>query len=173
MLATADTAQLERSRRARAGSSPPVDAAPPLPAATGEIAPAPPREPSAATTTPRDSEPSILVSDLASVHAAVAASLDKPIAPPPSDAATPAREHVVAEVRKDAVAFSETEEAFFRRAEPTHPIPIAKPESFDDLDEGYEPPKFWDRVFGRRRKRPSSTSLPPIKPTTAKPPSKK
>jgi hypothetical protein len=24
-------------------------------------------------------------------------------------------------------------------------------ESFDDLDDGYEPPKFWDRVFGRKK----------------------
>ena len=58
------------------------------------------------------------------------------------------------------------------RAEHTAPIPTAKPESFDDLDEGYEPPKFWDRVFGRRRKRPSSTSLPPVKPAQKPTPKK-
>jgi hypothetical protein len=52
-------------------------------------------------------------------------------------------------VRRDAVAFSDDEEAFFRGAERTSPAP--KVETFDDLDEGYQPPGFWDRVFGRKK----------------------
>ncbi|HET9989489.1 MAG TPA: hypothetical protein VFQ65_13250, partial [Kofleriaceae bacterium] len=61
---------------------------------------------------------------------------------------------LVSEVRKDAVEFTQEEEAFFNASETkghTHAVP--KLESFDDLDEGYEPPKFWDRVFGRKKPR--------------------
>jgi len=64
------------------------------------------------------------------------------------------KEMLVSEVRKDAVAFTQEEEAFFSAHETkaqTHAV--AKVESFDDLDEGYEPPKFWERVFGRKKKR--------------------
>lgn len=153
MIALPDSAETTRAREARAAN--PVPEVPPLPDATGEIArPTPMPAPEAAA----PAEPSILVSDLAAAHAAVAAVLGAPPPPaaPPGDAATPARELAVAEVRRDAVAFSETEEAFFKRADHTgaHLLQV-KPESFDDLDEGYEPPKFWDRVFGRRQRRPS------------------
>jgi hypothetical protein len=133
---------------------------------TGEIAPravAP-----APASAPTSDEPSILVSDLAAAHVAATAALAKAdLPPPPSNAASASREREIAEVRKDAVAFSDAEEAFFKRADqpsPTHQV--TKLESFEDLDEGYEPPKFWDRVFGRR-KRPSSTGIP--MPNTTKP----
>ena len=96
-----------------------------------------------------DGEPAELREDLAAARAAISAAflkIDK--TPPPGDSASPAREREVAEVRKDAVAFSDAEEAFFKRADHA-PRPV-KTESFDDLDEGYEPTKFWDRVFGRK-----------------------
>ncbi len=92
-----------------------------------------------------------LVGDLAALHGAVSAAA---AAPPAAtvDAKSPARERDVAEVRKDANELSEAEEAFFRRADHSQPHTASTPrvESFDDLDEGYEPPKFWDRVFGRK-----------------------
>jgi hypothetical protein len=94
----------------------------------------------------------MLVADLAAVHAAATHASAAPIAsPPPGDAASPSRELVVSEVRKDAVlALDDIEEAFFQKNE-TGPVRFSKVESFDDLDEGYEPPKFWDRVFGRKK----------------------
>jgi hypothetical protein len=89
-------------------------------------------------------------SDLAAARKAIAAVVDKPAAAPATDAASPTREAEVGEVRKDAVAFSDAEEAFFNRAESgTNMVP--KFESFDDLDEDYQPVGFWDRVFGRTK----------------------
>jgi hypothetical protein len=119
---------------------------PPIKQTTGEIS-QPARQHAAE---PAVSEPSILVADLAAVHEAATAAAAKPApAPPPADAATPSRELEVAEVRRDALAFSEAEEAFFRGAEKTGTV--TKVESFEDLDEGYQPPGFWDRVFGRKK----------------------
>lgn len=46
--------------------------------------------------------------------------------------------------------FSDDEEAFFqagRDIENSEPPPV---ENFDDLDEGYQPVSFWQRLFGRR-----------------------
>jgi hypothetical protein len=102
-------------------------------------------------------EPAILVSDFAAVHAAVASAVGKLDAVPPGDSASPSRELAVTEVRKDAVAFSEAEEAFFRHADAPPPVPAQahKVETFEDLDEGYEPQKFWDRVFGRTKRPPT------------------
>jgi hypothetical protein len=60
---------------------------------------------------------------------------------------------LVSEVRKAAVEFTQEEEAFFNAPDHKgHTNAVPKLESFDDLDEGYEPPKFWDRVFGRKKK---------------------
>ncbi|HUJ57393.1 MAG TPA: DUF4388 domain-containing protein [Kofleriaceae bacterium] len=166
-IAAVDTAKLLRARRA---PSEPESDGPPIKETTGEIDPTRLKKPTEPP--PISGEPSILVSDLAAVHTAVAAALARPLPePPPSDAASSSKELAVSEVRRDAVAFSEAEEAFFRRADhghaPHHP-PAHHVESFADLDEGYEPPKFWDRVFGRRRKRPSSTQLPIVKPRDKK-----
>ena len=113
----------------------------------GELTPAPAHVPAE----PADA-PSILVADLAAVHAAASrAGAATPVAPPPADAASASRELVVNEVRQDAaVAFTDLEEAFFKKNE-SGPVRQVKVESFDDLDEGYEPPKFWDRVFGRKK----------------------
>ena len=79
-------------------------------------------------------------------------------APPSTDIATPSRELAVAEARKDAqaaaVAFSEAEEAFFRagheKEKVTKTASLPAPETFDDLDEGYQPVGFWDRLRGKR-----------------------
>ena len=115
-------------------------------AATGEItSPASRRE-----IAPTD-EPSILVADLGAVHSAVSAIAGTQArAPNTADAATPSNERLVSEVRKDArVAFSSIEEDFFRSGSERAPAP-PKPDTFDDLDEGYQPVGFWDRLLGRR-----------------------
>ena len=142
-IASADTARVSR---ARMRPPTPEHDGPPIKQTTGEISQSARQQ----TAEPAVSEPSILVADLAAVHEAAAVAATKPAdAPPPADAATPSRELEVAEVRRDALAFSEAEEAFFRGAEKTGTVP--KVESFEDLDEGYQPPGFWDRVFGRKK----------------------
>jgi hypothetical protein len=168
MIATADTAK-NAARARRAPSSPPESDGPPEKSAKGEIRERPKRK----TSEPAmPAEPSILVSDLAAAHAAATAAMAAPTAPQ-ADVATPSRELVVAETRKDAVAFTDVEEAFFKAgsAGGSGPIPLqpaAHVESFDDLDEGYQPPKFWDRVFGRRGTRPPTQ--PPIDAPRRRPP---
>ncbi len=120
----------------------------PVAAKPAEPKPEPKPEPTAA-------EQSALVADLAAAHAAIAAATSKasgaPAAPSKGDAATSSREMIVSQIRKDAVEFTVDEEAFFNAKE-NHTAAAPKLESFDDLDEGYEPPKFWDRVFGRKKK---------------------
>lgn len=102
---------------------------------------------------PAASDPATLVADLAAAHAAIAAAAAKAATTPSKgDAASASKEMLVSEVRKDAVEFTEDEEAFFN-APQSHTHAAPKFESFDDLDEGYEPPKFWDRVFGRKKKK--------------------
>jgi hypothetical protein len=172
MIAVADTAPLARNRRLP--SEQPLSDGPPVKETTGEISQSPHRkvvaeiaqEPSImiAPEPSAQSEPSMLVADLAAAHSAIAAVTAKAAAAPPSpDAASASKELVVSEVRRDAVAFTQEEEAFFTKADQSRPIaqPRIEAESFDDLDEGYEPPKFWDRVFGR--KRPSGPINPPPK----------
>ena len=155
-IAAPDSAELARSRKLKPPGGPEHDG-PPVKETTGEIGSRPRRD----TKDPDASEPSMVVadvgavqSDLAAVHAAVAA-----VATAASplhanvDAASASRELEVSDTRRDAVAFSDVEEAFFKTAEShTHSVP--KFESFDDLDEDYEPPKFWDRVFGKKKKKP-------------------
>lgn len=133
---------------------PPPDEAPPDDrpgAATGEIS----RTHSGPTVEPRLSEPSILVEDLGDAHAAVAAVATAQAAAPASpDVASASHERAVAEVREDArAAFTEVEEEFFRSGvdRPTRPPAIAV-ERFDDLDEGYQPVRFWDRLRGKQPK---------------------
>jgi hypothetical protein len=147
-IATADTA---RARAVRRRPTPPEHDGPPLKETTGEI-----RDRPRTDKEPAVAEPSILVADLAAAHDAIAAVANRAAAtPPPGDSASPSRELAVAEVRRDAVAFSEEEEAFFRGADrSTQVARVQAPETFADLDEGYQPPKFWDRVFGRKPKKP-------------------
>jgi hypothetical protein len=59
-----------------------------------------------------------------------------------------------------AGAFSDLEEEFFRdglRLEAQ-----LETESWDDLDAGYEPPRFWDRLVGRRQQRAATEPPLPI-----------
>ena len=101
---------------------------------------------------PTASEENALVADLAAAHAAIAAATAKASATPSKgDAASSSKEMIVSQVRKDAVEFTTDEEAFFN-AKGSLTAAAPKIESFDDLDEGYEPPKFWDRVFARKKK---------------------
>jgi hypothetical protein len=99
--------------------------------------------------------PSILVEDLAAAHAAVSTvAAAQAAAPPTANAATPAAEATVAAVRRDAVHFSDDEEAFFDQGHsPTFGHAAEPTESFHDLDEGYKPTGFWDRLLGRDGKK--------------------
>ena len=90
-----------------------------------------------------DTEPSILVADLAEMHTAGSA---QTAAPTPVAARTAAEGSAPA-----AKVFSETEEDFFRAGQAKRPT--APPETFADLDEGYKPVGFWARLLGRKRKR--------------------
>ena len=97
-------------------------------------------------------EPTILVTDLAAVHSRVSAvAVTQAAAAPTRDAASASTERAVSGVRKDATgAFSQIEEEFFRAGSEKTAAPLPSPVTFDDLDEGYQPPKFWDRVLGRK-----------------------
>ncbi len=132
---------------------------------TGEIRPAERSAPIG----PRASEPSILIADqvselaadltadLATVHSAVSAVASRQAAAPATASIeTAARDTEVGKARRDATAaFSQMEEEFFRAGhDETHPPRLASAsDSFDDLDDGYQPAGFWDRLLGRKRKR--------------------
>jgi len=103
---------------------------------------------------PRRSEPSILIADLAAAQATVSGfTSDLATAPVTVNAASRSSEAEVAATRSDAVAFSEMEEAFFRAGHDKDKeavvAPQPLPESFDDLDVGYRPLGFWDRLRGK------------------------
>jgi hypothetical protein len=80
-----------------------------------------------------------------------------------------ARDKRPSEPRRE-VAFNDIEEAFFRAGHEKEAVVAAAaappPESFDDLDEGYRPVGFWDRLRGRspRRRRKSTPPSKPDKP---------
>ncbi len=134
--AAAETKRLEAEAKAESSASVAVE-----PSVLVE----PPAAPDAAA-----SKTDALVADLAAAHSAIAAVVAKAAAAPPTpDAASASQELVVSEVRRDAVVLTEAEEAFFKEKSQPHVRPSH--ESFDDLDEGYQKPKFWDRVFGRKR----------------------
>jgi hypothetical protein len=104
---------------------------------------------------PAVSEPAILVADLAAAHTAVAAVAAAESAKPPTlDARDAAASAEIKEVRADAVKavhFSDDEEAFFKAGHADQSKPIPKLESFDDLDEGYQPQTFWERLRGSKK----------------------
>jgi len=103
------------------------------------------------------SEPSILVADLAAVHHAVAmVAVAQAAAPQTANASSASTERAVIEVHKDATTvFTDLEEDFFRAGVAQVQPPVrAAGESFDDLDEGYQPVGFWDRVLGRKPPKP-------------------
>jgi hypothetical protein len=85
---------------------------------------------------------------------ALVPAVETPAAGPTTDPA-PSAEQVARDVdgvRAPAVTASEAEDAFFKRHDSSKHL-APKLESFADLDEDYEPQKFWDRVFGRKPKR--------------------
>ncbi|MDQ3337097.1 MAG: DUF4388 domain-containing protein [Myxococcota bacterium] len=141
----------------------PVDDRPPE--TTGEI-----RERKEPPPPTRTSEPSILVADLQAAHSAVSAVAvtqatqastmpNAAAAAGTPGTATAVASAEVAQVRRDATdAFTQIEEEFFRQGteEHQHAKPARLPsasDSFDDLDEGYEPVGFWDRLLGRKKKK--------------------
>jgi hypothetical protein len=144
-----ESARLARLRQVLP-PNPPAHDGPEVRETTGEIKP---HAKPAAEPKPTDvAEPSILVADLAAVHHAASAASEHKPAKPTADASSTSRELEVASVRKDAAVFTDEDEAFFKRAE-SHTTSVPKVESFDDLDEGYEPPPtFWERVFGKKKK---------------------
>jgi hypothetical protein len=98
----------------------------------------------------RYSEPTILVPDLANIQAEIGES-DPATAHAPGDA-------------HGHHAFSDTEEEFFQAG---HDKVAAHhdAESFDDLDEGYRPLGFWERLTGRGKPgKPDRTGKPSKKP---------
>ncbi len=121
-------------------------------AQTGEISASPVAKRPVAV--PRASEPSILIGDLAAAQSAVSAvAAAQAAAPVSKDVAALMHHRRVAELRKDVVsAFSDDDEAFFRAgADRTGKIPLLPPtDTFDDLDEGYQPVGFWDRLRGKK-----------------------
>ncbi|MFN0245950.1 MAG: DUF4388 domain-containing protein [Kofleriaceae bacterium] len=116
------------------------------------------------STPPKNREPSILIeeaaattaADLAAAHEAVAAAAVAQVrAPKTTDLAGASVEKAVVETRKDAaIAFSDAEEAFFRQGfgeEKSTSVQMTGPvETFDDLDEDYQPVGFWDRLRGKK-----------------------
>jgi len=142
-ITTADTAPVKRRRNP---TDPPEDDRPGD--MSGEITMPRPR----VMAEPRRSEPTILVPDLAELHAAVSKlANEQATAPVTANAASPPPEAEVVSVPSDAVASSDVEEAFFRTGGEKAAVMVkAMPiESFNDLDEGYQPVGFWDRFRGR------------------------
>jgi len=103
---------------------------------TTPIAREPARPPSVAE------EPSILVTDIAIASAAVTTVAEAAAA--------------VDQARRDATeALSEIEEAFFSADEKARAAAQPpEPETFEDLDEGYQPVGFWNRLLGRKPVKP-------------------
>lgn len=52
----------------------------------------------------------------------------------------------------EALAFTADEEAFFAEGAELASKASQPAESFADLDDGYQPPSFWDRLLGRKRR---------------------
>ena len=81
--------------------------------------------------------------------AATAVAAAEAAKPATADVRDPARSAEIKQVREHAVAFTEDEEAFFHAG---HAEPKTAPriESFEDLDDDYEPQTFWERLRGVR-----------------------
>ena len=102
-----------------------------------------------------DAGPSILIDDLAAAHAAASAAAGKnrrkrePTPPPVGDEVARIRADAAA-VTEHATHFTDDEVAFFQEAEHPEFAHGPKAETFHDLDEGYQPQSFWDRLLGRK-----------------------
>ncbi|MBK7194456.1 MAG: DUF4388 domain-containing protein [Myxococcales bacterium] len=116
--------------------------------------------------------PSILIDEVvetaaqASVAAIAAAQHAQPADPKAAakpTASSPEVERVRADVQAAsaaiAAAFSDDEEEFFRAGQESAAPPA---ESFSDLDDGYQPQSFWQRVLGKKPK-PLPRRPPPKK----------
>ena len=113
---------------------------------------------------PQNVEPTILIedavstttADLAVAHRVVAAvAVAQVPAPKTANLAGSTADKAAAQVREDAaIAFSDAEEAFFRQGsdkEKSTSFQMTGPvETFDDLDEDYQPLGFWDRLRGKK-----------------------
>jgi hypothetical protein len=109
----------------------------------------------------RYSEPTILVPDLAAIQAEVG---DHAPASPTASTVPPA----TGSAGRVGPELSAVEEAFFRDGS-DKVAAHRDAESFDDLDEGYRPVGFWERLTGRGKPgRPESTGKPGKKPTPEK-----
>jgi hypothetical protein len=108
--------------------------------------------------------PAILVEDIAAAQAAVskvtATEAAKPATPSAADDARAKRDSAnVSGIRRDArdavaTAFSDLEEDFFAAgSSPTYGQPTEPTENFTDLDDGYEPTGFWDKLLGKKKKK--------------------
>ncbi len=102
----------------------------------------------------------------ASVAAIAAAQHAQPADPKAAakpTASSPEVERVRADVQAAsaaiAAAFSDDEEEFFRAGQESAAPPA---ESFSDLDDGYQPQSFWQRVLGKKPK-PMPRRPPPKK----------
>ena len=125
---------------------------------TGEISSPGRKKPK--TAPPPEAEPSILINDLSQAASSmIAVATQQPVAPVAKapDAKTAQAEALVSAVRKDATgatgAFTKAEEDFFNEGyeqEKQHQAaPRVQHDGFDDLDEGYQPTNFWDRLRGK------------------------
>jgi DNA-binding response OmpR family regulator len=94
-------------------------------------------------------EPSALISDLRAAHSAASTHAKAQAAAASSPDAGGAYDAAVQEVKHDAskatAAFTADEEAFFQAGGHHH----ATAETFADLDDGYRPRTFWQRLLGR------------------------
>jgi len=109
----------------------------------------------------RYSEPTIQVPDLAAIQAELGDVPTVQPAPPARGAAAPARPTTGG---RDSTPFNAVEEAFFQEGHDKAPAGRSDSESFDDLDEGYRPLGFWERLTGRgkpeRRSKPDKPDKP-------------
>jgi hypothetical protein len=109
--------------------------------------------------------PAVLTEDLAAAHAAVAAvAAQQSTRPTTSDARSDRAEAQVSGVRREAqskaaqatVHFEEHEEQFFQQgSSPSYGHPQEPVENFDDLDRGYQPQTFWERLLGKKKPPPT------------------
>lgn len=106
-------------------------------------------KPGRASTAPVAEESSALAADLRSAHSAASAHAKAQAAAASSPDAGGRYDAVVQEVKRDAskatAAFTADEEAFFQAGGHHH----AAVETFADLDDGYRPRTFWQRLLGR------------------------
>ena len=92
----------------------------------------------------------MLVADLKAASSAAGAHARSQASAPASPDASAAHGKVVDQIKRDAskatAAFTADEEAFFQKEAQA----AAAADTFADLDVGYRPPTFWQRLLGRK-----------------------